>query len=148
MRLYRSKKFIVTLIHILLLAAISIIPYIGCSSKPNGQKPSTTTKDKTISDKKGDWTDTILGSWYLRLHGPGPAGQHPVWEGPVEIGDKPNIFFCKINLELIDSMWVGPQNNILVFEGYSGSKTYNYVVKADSCIFLTKLMPVMANEKP
>ncbi len=92
------------------------------------------------------WTDTTIGSWYLRLHGPGPMGQHPVWEGPVEIGNKPDSFFCKVDLELIDSMWVGSENNILMFSGYSGSNTYHFIVNVDSCSSKTKKMPSVGSE--
>jgi hypothetical protein len=132
------------------IAILSITAFIihigGCSSKTSERRSSETTQNKTTAKEKRDWTDTIIGSWYLRLHGPGPVGQHPVWEGPVEIGSKPGIFSCKMDLELIDSIWVGPQNNILIFDGYSGSKTYNYIVNVDSCSSITKQMPAAGSE--
>ena len=145
MHLFRFKNNVIGFVAILSIT-VAFAHIDGCSSKPGEKKPSVTTQEKATTEEKRDWTDTIIGSWYLRLHGPGPVGQHPVWEGPVEIGSKPGIFFCKINLELIDGMWVGPQNNILIFDGYSGSKTYNYIVNVASCSSITKEMPAAGSE--
>ena len=80
-----------------------------------------------------DWTDTIIGRLYVRLHEPMPGGNPGPWAGPVEIGKKPGIFSCTID-KLIKGVRLGKQDNILIIEAYSGSKSYDVVVNVDSCI--------------
>lgn len=145
MALFSYRKDIVRFIATFSIA-IAIFNLNGCSSKPSEKKHSLTTQCSAKNEEKGNWTDTIIGSWCLRLHGPGPKGQHPVWEGPVEIGSKPDVFLCKLNLELIDSMWIDPGKGILSFSGYSGSNTYNYFVNVDSCSFITIKLPAIGSE--
>ena len=131
---------------VLITVFITVVCTNEGSSKSSEQKPAGTTQKEISAEENIDWTDTVIGSWNLRLHGPGPAGQHPVWEGPVEIGSKPGGYFCNLDLELVDSIWAGSQNNILMFRGFSGSKTFNFIVNVDSCSFVTKRLPPSGSE--
>ncbi len=108
-------------------------------------------RNKTLSSQgaeKRDWTDTIVGAWHLRLHGPAPitGDEHPCWLGPVEIGNKTGRYFCKTNIELIDSIWVGSENNILFFRGHSGSTNFTYIVNANSCSTTIQKNPTSGSE--
>lgn len=73
-------------------------------SGSKGQKPTVNTQAEANPEDSGEWTDTVSGHGILRLYGLGPAGQHPVWEGPVEIGSMSEGYFFKIDLELVDSI--------------------------------------------
>ncbi len=69
-----------------------------------------------------------------------PGGSPGPWAGPVEIGKKQGIFSCTIH-ELIKGVRLGKKDNILIFEAYSGSKSYDVVVNVDSCITGTTKEP-------
>lgn len=142
MRLFRSNIVLCCALTMTFIAGLSI----GCTSKSKDNNSHVRQQEKELNKEKGDWTDTVIDSWYIRLHNPGPAGQHPVWEGPVQIGRSFGNFDCNAEIELIDGMWVGHQENVLIFSGYSGSKTYNYIVNLDSCTTTTKEMPTAGIE--
>jgi len=123
---YRFKKDIVCIVAALFFCAI-IAHLNGCSQKKAEKKAA----DATMTAH--DWTDTSIGSWYVRIHSPEP-GDHPhIWEGPVEIGKKPGIFSCTVDTSLIRGVRLGPQDNILIIEAFSGSHLFDVVVNVDSC---------------
>lgn len=113
-----------------------IIIFLGaCSTNKVEKKETSTTARATIADniaEKPKWTDTVIGPWYIRLHNPG-GHTHTVWEGPIEIGKKPGVFFCTIDTSLIKGVRTGTQQNIIIIEAFSGSKAYDILVNLDSC---------------
>jgi hypothetical protein len=124
---FKFKNDIVCIVG-LLLFSVFIVFFTGCSQKKAERKAATTTMAAHA------WTDTIIGSWYVRIHSPEP-GDHPgIWDGPVEIGKKPGIFSCTVDTSLIRGVRLGHQDNILIIEGFSGNRLFNIEINVDSCI--------------
>jgi hypothetical protein len=122
----RFNKNILCIVTVFFLSFTNSL-FNGCSQKKAEEKAATTTVATHA------WTDTIIGSWYIRIHSPEP-GDHPgIWEGPVEIGKKPGIFTCTVDTSLIKGIHLGPKGNTLIIEAFSGSRVFDVVVNIDSC---------------
>ena len=122
-------RFKINILFIICVLLFSIIfgHLNGCSQKKEEKKTATTTVAAHA------WTDTIIGPWYVRIHSPEP-GNHPgIWDGPVEIGKKPGVFCCTVDTSLIRGVRLGPQDNILIIEAFSGSQLFDIEINIDSC---------------
>jgi hypothetical protein len=131
MHLFRFNKDIISFVGVLFFFSI-IVNLNGCSQK------KVEKKTETVTIAEHDWTDTIVGPLYVRMHEPMPGGNPGPWAGPVEIGKKPGIFSCTIH-ELIKGVRLGKHDNILIIEAYNGSERYDIEANVDSCKIIQKI---------
>lgn len=117
----------------LILLIMMIVNFNTCSNK----KTIDTLQEKKI-ETNHSWTDTVIGPYYVRIHSPEPGDNPGIWEGPIEIGKKPGVFGCRVDTSLIRGVKMGPENNILVIEAFSGNELYTVEVNVDSCIAAMK----------
>ena len=99
----------------------------GFSQGKTGEQPDA------AAETEHNWTDTVIGPWNVRIHAPEP-GEHPgIWEGPVEIGKKKGEFTCSVDTSLIKGLRMGPRENTLIIEVFSGSNSSDVTIDVDSC---------------
>ena len=121
----------IRLITVLLVISASSLVFSECGQKKEDEKINQEVSEQAT------WTDTVIGNYYVRIHYPGPD-DHPdglkIWEGPVEIGKKPDTFSCMIDTGIVQGIRKGLSENTLIIEVFSGSSpVYDVVVNVDSC---------------
>jgi hypothetical protein len=148
MQLHRFNSRILCAVLVFVFSAISW-QFIGCSQNKAEKKGAIIATGKAgeaksttaiIAEEKDNWTDTVVGSLYVRIHNrittngvPSPSDPL-VWDGPVEIGTAPDFFSCKIDtLWIIESLEAGFSSNQLRIKSYSGSNNRIDLIDVDSC---------------
>lgn len=115
-------KFKLSLIFILFTIVVSVS--IFCVKGNN---------KKITPSQSNNWTDTIVGDFFVRLHSPEPGEPPKIWEGPVEIGKEKGEFTCRIDTSLIRRIRTGQQKGTIVIEGFSESELFEVELNVDSC---------------
>ena len=118
---------------VLFLSVFSV--FLILCTKDNTQEKSPR---QTSTVQSGNWTDTVIGNFYVRLYSPEPGENPKIWEGPVLIGGTKGKFDCQIDTSLIRGIRTGRNGNTLIIEGFSGSELFEMEVNVDSCIDAAK----------